>query len=120
MMIVEYDGKPAGFVIGHIKHGSVGVYGHGDIMAVCKQYRRNGIGRGAMEAFMRALVEHGCQQMCLEVWQQNDIAIKLYVDEGFARRKVIKDFYKKGQNADIMCKKIMAQPPALPISVKHD
>jgi ribosomal protein S18 acetylase RimI-like enzyme len=110
-LVAEYDGHLVGFSIGHIMYSrSIGTYGHGDILAVRKQFRRNGIGRGLTEAFIRAQVAHGCRQMCMEVWQQNDGAIKLYIDEGFVKRKTVKDFYQKGQNADIMCKKLTAQP----------
>jgi ribosomal protein S18 acetylase RimI-like enzyme len=119
IIIAEYDGQPAGFSIGHIKHGSIGAYGHGDLLAVRKQFRQHGIGRGLTEAFIRAQVAHGCGQMCMEVWEQNHGAIKLYIDMGYTRRKTIKDFFKKGQNADIMCKKLMAQPVDPTISVKR-
>jgi ribosomal protein S18 acetylase RimI-like enzyme len=105
-MIVEYDGQPAGFIIGHIKQGKGGIYGHIDIVAVDAQYRGKGIGIWLVDFFMRALEEYGCLQCCLEVWQHNDTAIRLYEKAGFAKRALFEDYYSKGQHAEIMCKKL--------------
>jgi ribosomal protein S18 acetylase RimI-like enzyme len=107
-MIAEYDGQPAGFIIGHIKEGDGGIYGHIDIIAVDAQHREKGIGMELTRSFMRALEGYGCLHCCLEVWEHNDAAIKLYEKAGFAIRADFNDYYKKGQHAKVMCKKIMA------------
>jgi ribosomal protein S18 acetylase RimI-like enzyme len=110
-LVAEYDGQIVGFSIGHIKYSrSIGAYGHGDILAVRKQFRKHGIGGGLTNAFQRAQIAHGCQQMRMEVWDKNHGAIKLYTDGGFTRSETVKDFYQNGQNADIMYKKLTAQP----------
>jgi ribosomal protein S18 acetylase RimI-like enzyme len=105
-IIAEYDGVPAGFIIGHLKQGASGIYGHVDAIAVYGQQRGKGIGRGLTMTFLDALKECGCWQCCLEVWQHNEPAIKLYEKTGFVRRAVFEDYYRKGQHAIIMCKNL--------------
>lgn len=106
-IIAEYDGSPVGFIVGHIKNGAIGIYGHIDAIAVYEQYRGKGIGMGLASTFIDAMKGFGCWQCCLEVWQQNDAAILLYEKSGFVRRAVFEDYYKKGQHAIIMCKNLM-------------
>ncbi len=106
-IIAEYDGEPAGFIIGHVKQGGSGIYGHIDAIAVYGQYREKGIGMGLAVTCINALKECSCWQCCLEVWQHNEAAIKLYEKAGFVHRTVFEDYYKKGQHAIIMCKNLM-------------
>ncbi len=106
-IIAEYDGVPAGFIVGHIKNGASGIYGHIDAIAVYGQYRGKGIGMGLTSTFIDGTKECGCWQCCLEVWQHNDEAIRLYEKAGFVRRAVFEDYYKKGQHAIIMCKNLV-------------
>lgn len=63
---------------------------------------------GLMESFMSALEGYGCLHCCLEVWEHNDRAIKLYEKAGFDKRAVVEDYYKKGQHAQVICKKLSA------------
>ena len=108
-IIAEYDGVPAGFIIGHVKQGASGIYGHIDAIAVYGQHREQGIGMGLASTFISVLKEYGCWQCCLEVWQHNEVAIKLYEKSGFVRKAVFEDYYKKGQHAIIMCKNMTEQ-----------
>jgi ribosomal protein S18 acetylase RimI-like enzyme len=110
-MIAEYDGQPTGFIIGHIKKSPGGIYGHIDIIAVDVRYRGKGIGTELTRSFMRALEGYGCLHCCLEVWEHNEVAIKLYEKAGFAMRAVFNDYYKKGQHAQVMCKKLKSGFP---------
>ncbi len=108
-IIAEYDGEPAGFIVGHIKNGASGIYGHIDAIAVYGQHRGKGIGMGLALTFINVLKECSCWQCCLEVWQHNEVAIKLYEKVGFARRAVFEDYYKKGQHALVMCKNLVKE-----------
>jgi ribosomal protein S18 acetylase RimI-like enzyme len=106
-IIAEYDGKPAGFIIGHVIQGASGIYGHIDAIAVYGPHREKGIGKGLASTFISALKDCGCWHCCLEVWQHNETAIRLYEKTGFVRRTVFEDYYRKGQHAIIMCKNLM-------------
>lgn len=83
------------------------VAGEGQVMniAVSHAYRRNGIAFGLMDALIKKAVEAKCENITLEVAEDNYSAISLYEKCGFATVGKRNGFYN-GKNALIMEKKL--------------
>ena len=71
-------------------------------VATAPEYRRQGVGRMLMEAFLEAVPEV-VETIALEVRQSNTAAIALYKSFGFDRAGVRKRFYRDPvEDADVM------------------
>ena len=76
----------------------------GEILTVttAPEYRRHGVGRMLMEAFLKAIPE-GVETIALEVRQSNAAAVALYESFGFEKAGVRKRFYREPvEDADVM------------------
>ena len=71
-------------------------------MGTAPQYRRQGVARMLMEAFLAA-VPDDVETIALEVRQSNTAAIALYRSFGFEKAGVRKRFYRDPvEDADVM------------------
>lgn len=70
-------------------------------IAVLPEFRRNGIGRGLMQAAMAAAKSFGAEQMFLEVACNNKAAIALYRSLGFKDGIIRPQYYADG--CDALC-----------------
>ena len=79
------------------------VAGEGQIMniAVSEKYRRRGIAEGIMQSLIESAVKNNCENITLEVAENNISAISLYKKCGYAVIARRKGFYK-GTDALIM------------------
>ena len=80
--------------------GYVGVYctaDEGEItnVAVSKEARRRGVGRGLLEALTEALAKRSIFRIVLEVRVSNEAAIRLYEQMDFVVAGTRKNFYEK-------------------------
>ena len=102
IILAAYDGDTlAGMIAGFTAADT------GEILTVCTapQYRRQGVARMLMEAFLTAVPED-VESIALEVRQSNTAAIELYKSFGFEKSGVRKRFYRNpAEDADVMvCK----------------
>jgi len=99
IVLAAYDGDClAGMIAGFTAADT------GEILTVATapEYRRQGVGRMLMEAFLEAIPE-GVETIALEVRQSNTAAIALYKSFGFDRAGVRKRFYHDPvEDADVM------------------
>ena len=99
IVLAAYDGDClAGMIAGFTAADT------GEILTVATapRYRRRGVARMLMEAFLAA-VPHEAETIALEVRQSNTAAIALYQSFGFEKAGVRKRFYRDPvEDADIM------------------
>ena len=99
IVLAAYDGDClAGLIAGFTAADT------GEILTVgtAPQYRRQGVARMLMEAFLAA-VPDDVETIALEVRQSNTAAIELYKSFGFDKAGVRKRFYRDPiENADVM------------------
>jgi len=99
IILAAYDGDTlAGMIAGFTAADT------GEILTVgtAPQYRRQGVARMLMEAFLTALPED-VENIALEVRQSNTAAIELYKSFGFEKAGVRKRFYRNpAEDADVM------------------
>ena len=75
-------------------------------MSIAEAYRGQGIGRALLEEFLiRANADQSLERIDLSVMSSNDIAIKLYENNGFSHEGRRKDAYKMedGSYEDEVC-----------------
>lgn len=92
-------------VAGYI--GSQTVLGESDMMnlAVCPEYRQQGIGRALVQALIDRLRQMGSHSITLEVRASNLPARKLYESLGFAQVGLRKGYYEKPREDACILKK---------------
>ena len=104
IVLAAYDGDClAGMIAGFTAADT------GEILTVATapRYRRRGVARMLMEAFLAA-VPHEAETIALEVRQSNTAAIALYQSFGFEKAGVRKRFYRDpDEDADIMVRPSM-------------
>ena len=98
--------------------GYVGVYctaDEGEItnVAVSKEARRRGVGRGLLEALTEALAKRSIFRIVLEVRVSNEAAIRLYEQMDFVVAGTRKNFYEKPTEDAY----VMVREPEVPYSV---
>jgi len=101
MCRVEHSFKVSGFLPRFSKVGHVVSIG------ILPSYRRLGIGSGLMKKAMDALKNiYECVEVYLEVRVSNNTAIKFYEKLGFTIDRVIKGYYKDGEDAYVMSRRL--------------
>lgn len=63
------------------------------------QYRRRGIGSQLIGMAERALAERGARKIVLQVAVENESAIAFYEKHGYARGRLLKNYYGKKKDA---------------------
>ncbi len=69
-------------------------------------YRRRGIASLLMDAALESLKEKGYKKITLEVGINNGAAQKLYEMKGFAMDKILYNYYKNGDDAQHLVRKL--------------
>jgi ribosomal-protein-alanine N-acetyltransferase len=76
--------------------------GHVVSVAVLPEQRRKGVGSALVEAAMKGMINYGAQEFFLEVRKTNEAAILVYEHLGFQIRRVLKGYYRDGEDAYLM------------------
>lgn len=75
-------------------------------MNVHPAYRRAGIGSLLMDIALKILKEKGFKKITLEVGVNNKAAQKLYRSKGFIMDKTLHNYYKSGDDAFHLVRKL--------------
>jgi len=86
-------------VVGYVSALVHGKDAHIASIAVLKDYRRRGIGRGLMSELIELLKLRRIRIVSLEVRKSNTSAIRFYEVLGFERTGVIQSYYENGEDA---------------------
>ncbi|MEM1658639.1 MAG: ribosomal protein S18-alanine N-acetyltransferase [Candidatus Jordarchaeales archaeon] len=117
-IVAEVDGEIVGYIMNRIERGLSSLNpspfrivkkGHVVSIAVMPDYRRRGIGRMLLERGLQAMRKYGAEEAVLEVRVSNEPAISLYKRIGFVVVKTIKGYYHDGEDAYLMCKKLVEE-----------
>lgn len=94
-LVADQDGHPVGFlaaVINADEQARILMF------AVSARFRRQGIGRQIMDAFVRTCAMRGLRRIELEVRVSNEEAIRFYKHYGFEKAGVLPKFYTDGED----------------------
>lgn len=78
--LVRMDGKPAAVGLGVLSGAHIGIY----LMRTSPWARRNGFARDIVRALIGWGAQHGADTAYLQVEAANDVAVALYLHEGFS------------------------------------
>lgn len=94
-LVADHEGHPIGFLAAVINaDGQARIL----MFAVSPAFRRQGIGRQMMEAFVRTCAMRGLRRIELEVRVSNEEAIRFYKTDGFEMAGVLPKFYTDGED----------------------
>ena len=115
-LVAEIDGKIVGYIMCRIERGisSFGRLpvkkGHVVSVAVLDSYRHKGIGTALIKQAMKAMTEYGSSEFFLEVRKGNEEAVSVYGTLGFSVHRVLRGYYRDGEDAYLMvCKSECAE-----------
>jgi len=86
-------------VVGYVSALVHGKDAHIASIAVLKDYRRRGVGRGLMSELIKSLKLRHIRTVSLEVRESNTSAIRFYEGLGFERMGVMRSYYEDGEDA---------------------
>ncbi len=102
-LIAEENGRILGFIAGIMSHeADARVL----MIAVKGEFRRRGVGRNLMNAFMNNCTLRGAKRIYLEVRKDNRGAIEFYRSMGFSAGATLPAYYDDGKDALIMWKSL--------------
>ena len=108
--VAEYDGEIVGYIMCRIERGISGFgkrpvkKGHIVSVAVLRTLRKKGIGTALITAGMEGMAEYGASEFYLEVRKTNEDALTVYQKLGYTVRRVLKGYYRDGEDAYLMIK----------------
>lgn len=114
-LVAKVDGKIVGYIMCRVETAfkfdtlipKVYKSGHIISIAVLKEYRRMGIGESLMKKAMESLKNHyNCSEVYLEVRVSNMPAIKLYEKLNFKIDRIIRGYYRDGEDAYVMSRSL--------------
>jgi ribosomal-protein-alanine N-acetyltransferase len=108
-LVAELNNKIIGYIMCRTEHGFSAVKKMRFAIvsfAVLDDYRRKGIGKCLLEEAIRGMQSRKCSEAYLEVRTNNDAAIELYKNLGFDSSITLNNYYKDGENAFLMSKRI--------------
>jgi ribosomal-protein-alanine N-acetyltransferase len=91
--------------------------GHIVSIAVLPEQRHSGIGSALVEAGMKGMADYGATEFFLEVRRTNADAIGVYEKLGYEVRRVLKGYYRDGEDAYLMVKEIEAPQDGTPLDL---
>jgi ribosomal-protein-alanine N-acetyltransferase len=109
--VAEYEGEIVGYIMCRIERGISGFgrmpvkKGHIVSVAVLKTIRHKGIGTALITAGMEGMKDYGASEFFLEVRKANEDAIGVYEKLGYTVRRVLRGYYRDGEDAYLMIKK---------------
>jgi ribosomal-protein-alanine N-acetyltransferase len=110
-LIAEVDKRVVGYIMCRIERGisSFGRLpvkrGHIVSVAVLPAERHKGIGTAIIRAGMKAMEDYGAAEFFLEVRKSNEAAVSVYESLGYEVRRVLKGYYRDGEDAYLMVAK---------------
>ncbi len=110
-LVAQVDDGIVGYIMCRIERGisSFGRLpvkkGHIVSIAVLKDKRHQGIGTSLIRESMNAMKQYGVDEYFLEVRKGNEDAVSVYESLGFTVRRVLRGYYRDGEDAYLMvCK----------------
>ena len=110
-----YETFPEGFIVAENNHKIIGFligvkinpeYAKILMLAVSKLNRKQSIGTGLLNQFLKVIFIENIKRIELEVRTNNKTAIKFYQKNGFSIKEKQKEFYQSEEDAYTMIKKI--------------
>ena len=115
-LVAEVEGTIVGYIMCRIERGisSFGRLpvkkGHIVSVAVLPAYRNRGIGTSLISQATQAMADYGSSEFFLEVRKGNEHAVSVYETLGFSVRRVLRGYYRDGEDAYLMvCKSECAE-----------
>ena len=110
--VAVIDDRVVGYIMCRIERGISG-FGRlptkkGNIVsvAVLNDSRHHGIGTALISAAMDGMIDYGASEFFLEVRKTNEAAIGVYEKLGFKVKRVLRGYYRDGEDAYLMAKKL--------------
>ena len=97
--VCEKNHKIVGFIVGVKTNSEIARI---LILAVLKEYRRQGIGNILLKNFLREVAIKNIKHVELEVETKNKSAIEFYMENGFEIIDILIKFYQNGKDAYAM------------------
>ncbi len=107
-LVAECDEGICGYIMCRIERGissfgrSPVKKGHIVSIAVRTEHRHQGIGSKLVEAAIEGMKEYGASEFFLEVRKTNEEAISIYEKLNFEIKRVLKGYYRDGEDAYLM------------------
>jgi ribosomal-protein-alanine N-acetyltransferase len=108
--VAEHEGEVIGYIMCRIERGISGFgrmpvkKGHIVSVAVLNALRNKGIGKALIHAGMEGMISYGASEFFLEVRKTNEEAIAVYEKLGYNVRRVLRGYYRDGEDAYLMTK----------------
>lgn len=109
--VAEYEGEIIGYIMCRIERGISGFgrmpvkKGHIVSVAVLQTLRKRGFGKALIKAGMVGMMDYGATEFFLEVRKTNEEAVGVYEKLGYSVRRVLRGYYRDGEDAYLMVKK---------------
>ena len=110
-LVAVIDSKVIGYIMCRIERGISSFRkpypvkrGHIVSVAVLRDYRRHGIGTQLVKKAMKAMEHYGASEFFLEVRKSNTPAVSAYEKMGFEVTRVLRGYYRDGEDAYLMAK----------------
>ncbi len=116
-IVVEENARIIGYALARVELGFPDLEhlgfltkkGHLVSIAVLQKYRHRGIGTALLKRIMNAMTKYGAKECYLEVRVSNNDAISMYEKLGFTSKRRVTGYYKDGENAYVMTKRLPPQ-----------
>ncbi len=92
-LVARLNGEIVGFAIGRIEEEIGMLYGHVFTLETLPHYRHKGIGQKLLRLLEDMFVERGAIESRLEVREDNNAAINLYLKLGYEKAGKIEGYY---------------------------
>jgi ribosomal-protein-alanine N-acetyltransferase len=109
--VAEYEDEIVGYIMCRIERGISGFgrlpvkKGHIVSVAVLGTVRLKGVGTALIKAAMVGMRDYGASEFFLEVRKSNEAAVIVYEKLGYDIRRVLRGYYRDGEDAYLMVKK---------------
>ncbi len=109
-LVAECDDEVCGYIMCRIERGISSFKkapvkkGHIVSVAVRHEYRNKGIGTQLIRAAIEGMREYGASEFFLEVRKTNEAAIAVYENLSFEIKRVLKGYYRDGEDAYLMAR----------------
>lgn len=113
-IVAEEQGRVVGYALARVEIGFPDLEhlgfltkkGHLVSIAVLQKFRHRGIGTALTRNIMKAMAKYDAKECYLEVRVSNKPAFILYRKLGFVSKKRAKGYYKDGEDAHVMTKRL--------------
>ncbi|NHI90154.1 MAG: ribosomal-protein-alanine N-acetyltransferase [Candidatus Thorarchaeota archaeon] len=114
--VAQNDGEIIGYIMCRVERGISGFgrmpvkKGHIVSVAVLGTMRNKGVGTALVNAGMEGMMGYGASEFFLEVRKTNEEAIAVYEKLGYTVRRVLRGYYRDGEDAYLMVKRVESEP----------